>query len=62
MEYAPYFKTITEKYAVLRKMGGDVVDPNDTNQINLVGSFIPPELFKGEKAHDFTAIEPTESS
>lgn len=38
------------------------MDPSDTNKINLVGSFVPPELFKGEKAHDFMAIEVTESS
>lgn len=61
-DHAKYFKTISEKYAVLRKMAGDVVDPSDTNKINLVGSFVPPELFRGEKAHDFMAIEATESS
>ena len=43
-------------------MAGDVVDPSDTNKINLVGSFVPPELFKGDKSHDFMAIEHTDSS
>ena len=37
MDHAKYFKTISDKYAILRKMAGDVVDPSDTNKINLVG-------------------------